>query len=61
VSPESKYLFFFCNESKYKSYSEKPITYTEKINILNSPGGGSMDLYWKSAQIIEDLKPEELK
>ena len=61
VSPDGKYLFFFSNESKYKPYSEKPLTYEEKIKILNGPGNGSLDIYWMSAQIIEDLKPVELK
>ena len=61
VSPDGKYLFFFSNESKYKSYSEKPLTYEEKIKILSGPGSGSLDIYWMDARIIEQLRSEEYK
>ena len=56
VSPDGKYLFFTSTRRLYKQYSESPITYEEKIKILNSPGNGSMDIYWVDAKIIENLK-----
>jgi len=61
VSPDGKYLFFTSTRRAHKPYSETPITYEEKIKILNSPGNGMGDIYWVDAKIIEELKPAELK
>ena len=61
VSPDGKYLFFTSSKRLYKNYSETPLTYEEKIKILNSPGNGSIDIYWVDAKVIENLKPKELK
>ena len=61
VSPDGKYFFFSSNRNDHKSYSEKPLTYEKKIEILSSPGNGSSDIYWVDAKIIKDLKPKELK
>jgi hypothetical protein len=61
VSSDGKYLFFMSSRSFYKSYSEIPITYEQKIKILNSPDNGNGDIYWIDAKIIETLKPKELK
>jgi Tol biopolymer transport system component len=61
VTPDGKYLFFSSDASLYKDYSETPLSYDEKIEILNGPGAGSEDVYWVSASIIEELKPDDLK
>jgi Tol biopolymer transport system component len=61
VSPGGKYFFFTSTRSFFKNYSEVPITYEEKIRILNSPGNGDSDIYWVDAGIIEHLKPDKLK
>jgi hypothetical protein len=61
VTTDGKYLFFSSERSEHKSYSETPLTYEKKIEILSSPGNGSSDIYWVSAKVIEDLKPKELK
>jgi len=61
VSPDGKYFFFLSFRKTYKNYSEKPLTYDEKIEILNSPGNGNGDIYWVSAKIIDDLKPDKIK
>jgi Tol biopolymer transport system component len=61
VSPDGKYLFFSSNRKKHKSFSETPLTYEKKIEILNSPGNGSSDIYWVDVRVIEELKPKELK
>lgn len=60
VSPDGKYLFFSSNRSDHQSYSETPLTYEKKIEILSSPGNGSSDIYWVDAKVIEELKPKEL-
>jgi len=60
VSPDGKYLFFSSNRNNHKSYSEMPLTYEKKIEILSSPGNGSSDIYWVDAKVIEELKPKEL-
>jgi hypothetical protein len=61
VSPDGKYLFFSSDRNNHRSYSETPLTYEQKIEILSSPGNGLSDIYWVSTEIIEDLKPKELK
>jgi len=60
VSPDGKYFFFLSFRGMYMDYSDIPITIDEKIKILNNPGNGNGDIYWVSAQIIEELKPLEL-
>jgi Tol biopolymer transport system component len=60
VSPDGKYLFFTSTRRIYKSYSEIPLSYERKLEILNSPGNGSEDIYWVDAKIIEELKPDEV-
>jgi Tol biopolymer transport system component len=61
VTPDGKYFFFSSNRRIHKPFSEVPITYEEKIKILNSPGNGSYDIYWVDAKVIEILKPKEIK
>ena len=61
VTPDGKYIFLFGIKSNYKSYTEKPLSYEEKIEILIGPGNGRIDIYWVDAKIIEELKPDELK
>ena len=60
VTPDGKYIFLFGIKSNYKSYSEKPLSYEEKIEIISGPGNGSIDIYWVDAKIIEELKPKGL-
>ncbi len=61
ITPDGKYFFFTSYRSLHKSYSEEPLTYEDKIRILNSPGNGLGDIYWVDAKIIEQHKPDELK
>jgi len=61
VSPDDKHLFFTSNNNTHPRYSEAPLTYEEKLDILNSPGNGSIDIYWIDASVIQDLKPEEIR
>jgi Tol biopolymer transport system component len=59
ISSDGKYLFFSSNRKTHNSYSEKPISYEEKIKILKSPGNGSYDIYWVDTKIIEDLNQKK--
>jgi len=62
MSPDGKYLFFSSGRSIHDSHSITPITYEEKVEILNRPGNGrNEDIYWLNANIIDELKPAELK
>lgn len=61
VTPDGKYFFFASTRKTFQSYSEKPITYKDKIRIINSPGNGSSDIYWVDAKIIEKLRQKETK
>jgi len=58
VTADGKYLFFTSQRSFVKKYSETPLTYEEKIRILNSPGNGfyNGDIYWVDAKIIEEFR-----
>jgi hypothetical protein len=60
VSGDGTYLFFGSNRRIHEDYSATPLTYEEKIEILNSPGNGNADIYWVDAGIIETLKPESI-
>jgi Tol biopolymer transport system component len=60
ISPDGKYFFFTSYRTTHKNYSEIPLTYEEKIRILNSPGNGLGDIYWVDAKVIENLKPKNL-
>ena len=62
LSPDGKYLFFSSRRSIHPKYREKPITFDEKVKMMNRPGDGrNEDIYWVDAKIIEELKPKELK
>ena len=57
VTPDGRFLFFSSFKKLGKDYSEEPITYDEKLRILEEPGNGSADIYWVSTSIIEALRP----
>jgi hypothetical protein len=61
VSPDGRYFFFTSNRRMYTPYSETPLSYKKKLEILGSPGNGFGDIYWVDARVIEELKPDELK
>lgn len=61
ISADGKYLFFTSTRSLFPAVYEAPITYEEKIRILNSPGNGNSDIYWVDAQIIEDFRNDSGK
>lgn len=57
LSPDGKYFFFSSGRSKYASHSETPITYEEKIVILEQPGAGrNEDIYWMDSGFIQKMK-----
>ena len=60
VTPDGKYLFYSSRKTIHKDYADTPITYEEKIEILNSHGNGNADIYWVDARIIQEFKPDEL-
>lgn len=60
ISPDGRYIFLFSNKYHFTDYRYKEISYEEKMSILNSPGNGSIDIYWVSAKIIEELKPSNI-
>jgi len=59
VTPDGKYFFFTSTRKLYGPYSEIPLSYEKKLEILNSPGNGSADIYWVDAKIIEELRLKE--
>ncbi len=62
VTSDGKYLFFTSRRRRFEGFHPKdPITYEEKMKMVNSPGNGEGDIYWVDAKIIEDLRPNELR
>ena len=61
ITPDGRYFFFTSNRKLHKPYSDSPLTYEDKLKILNSPGNGLGDIYWVDAKALDDLKPKELK
>lgn len=61
VTPDGKYLFFSSGTWTLPNYSENPMTYEEKVRILNEPGHGSEDIFWVDARVIDELKPNHVK
>lgn len=61
ISADGKYIFFTSDRRLLPERSDTPITYQEKIRVLNNPGNGSTDIYWVSSKVIEELRPEDLK
>ena len=57
VTPDGRYLFYSSSRRTHEVYSDTPLTYEDKIRILNSPGNGNADIYWVDARIIHELKP----
>jgi hypothetical protein len=56
VTPDGKYIFLFSIKRYHEPWSEKPLSYQDKLKILNGPGNGSIDIFWVSAEIIYELK-----
>jgi Tol biopolymer transport system component len=60
ITPDGKYLFFTCNPELFNVNDFKNISYSEKINTLNSSGNGQNDIYWVSSEFINELKEDIL-
>ena len=67
-----RYFGFAQEGISYKNTEERRVQkskksrkrYEHKIcrgRSLRGPGNGNLDIYWMSAQVIEDLKQEKLK
>ena len=61
VSPDGKYLFFCSFRPNPPPNEKRRLTYREIRNLLDGPGNGCGDIYWVSAQVIDALRPKELK
>lgn len=58
LSPDGKYLFFMT--SRTNSSAELPLTgrpISELLALSAQPGLGSSDIWWVSAEVIEQLRP----
>ena len=58
LSPDGKYLFFM--SSRAYGETDIPLTsrsITELLELSTEPGWGSSDIWWVSAQVIEQLRP----
>jgi hypothetical protein len=61
VSPDGKFLFFSAQSTseEMKILSENP-SLGSMLELLGSPGNGNYDIYWVSAEVIENLKNQVL-
>lgn len=58
LSPDAKYLFFMTS----RAYGDTEIPLASKsisdlLRLTTAPGWGSSDIWWVSAQVIENLRP----
>jgi hypothetical protein len=62
VSPDGKYLFFSSSrKDPARAEFKSGTTLRTIIGSKAEPGHGASAIYWVSAEIIEELKPKELK
>jgi len=62
LSPDNQFLFFTSWRTNKKDYSVDPRSYEDFKKIYDSPANGrGGDIYWVSAKIIEQLRPERAK
>jgi Tol biopolymer transport system component len=58
LSPDGKYLFFM--SSRTTETTESPLTgksIAELLAASTQPGQGSSDIWWVSAEVVEQLRP----
>jgi len=61
VSPDGKYLFF-SSLRKSETFVPEPVrSYDEILKNSNNPQNGKMDIYWVDAEIIRELRPDEVR
>ena len=58
VSPDGKYLFFTGSRRPHLPHADHNLSYDEIVEIFNSPGNGSTNIYWLDASVIAELKSE---
>ena len=61
VSFDGKYLFFASDRIKSEEMPNKAMTLTELKQLLDVKANGWEHIYWVDAQVIEDMKPDELR
>nr|NQU89566.1 PD40 domain-containing protein [Bacteroidota bacterium] len=61
VSPDGRYFFFMSKRSIPDDSIPEKLSYEFLQKMHNHCNNGHSDIYWVAAQIIEDLKPKELK
>lgn len=60
ISPDGKYIFLTVLYITH-NWGNESLSYSDITNYFTKPGYGRADIYWISAKIIEDLKPDKLK
>jgi len=62
LSPDGRFLFFTRQTGVPIVRSpDRPLTYDDYFKMHNSPDNGSSNIWWVDAQVIEELRPDELK
>jgi hypothetical protein len=58
VTSDGKYLFFSSSRTQVYNPASKDFSYKTIIDALNSPQNGNSDVYWVSADLIEEMRPK---
>ncbi len=56
LSPDGKYLFFASSRMSPELADGVLKSYSDVVNVLNSPGNGGDDIYWISTSTLERFK-----
>ncbi len=57
LSPDGRFLFF--TSRRVTSDAPEPASYRELVDSVSGPLNGSMNLYWTTADVIEQFRPRD--
>jgi hypothetical protein len=57
LSPDGKYIFFVGHQGAERGYIYSDMTYAETMARNKGPMNGEGDVFWVSAEVVEQLRP----
>ncbi len=58
ISPDGKWFFFSSTKSAPEASGEAPLEWADIVKLQSSHGNGRSDMYWVSAALLEEMRPE---